>query len=120
MLRLVIVAAMLAGCATANRHVGRAALVTSTLTLVCDEMQTMRVAATNWTDRHEAGPLGMLSEHPSVGTVGAYFVGAVVLNAAAWVLTPERYRAPLPVAVTVMQTREIIGNARPGIGVCGF
>jgi hypothetical protein len=113
---------LLAGCSGAfgatNRHVSRAALATSTLTLVCDGMQTLRMSQQGWAGHMENNPV--MGERPTAAIVGAYFVGVVALNATAWLLTPERYRAPLPVAVTAAQTLQIQRNASAGTGVCGF
>lgn len=115
------------GCAGSfgkvNRHVGRAALVTSTLTLICDGMQTLNMAGRDWKGadglgKHENNPI--MGEAPSVAVVSVYFVSAIVLNATAWAMTPERYRAPLPVAVTAAQTRQVVRNAEVGTGICGF
>jgi hypothetical protein len=120
MVALVILAA---GCATANRHIGRAALVTSTLTLVCDGMQTMKMAGNGWTGPRGPGYTEMnpiMGERPSTGVVGAYFVGAVVLNGLAWVVTPEKYRAAAPVALTAWQVDTIASNVRSDTGICGF
>lgn len=123
---IAVILVVATGCAGSfgkvNRHVGRAALITSTLTLICDGMQTLRMAGEGWTNRRwEGGPLGaMAGIHPTVAEVGIYFVGAVVINAAAWVVTPERYRSPLPVAVTAVQTKQVIENASRDTGVCGI
>lgn len=125
---VLVVAVMSSGCAGSwgkiNRHVGEAALATSTLALVCDGMQTMRMAGESWTDpadgrgHYEANPI--MGEHPSVPMVGAYFVGAIAINALAWVVTPERYRAPLPVAVTAVQAWQVADNTGHRAGICGF
>ncbi len=106
------------GCAATNRHIGRVALITSTLTLVCDGMQTMRSAGEGWDGKIEGNPI--MGDRPSVAVVGTYFVAVVALNAAAWVLTPERYRAPLPVVVTAAQAHQIAHNARNHTGLCGM
>lgn len=119
---LVVVSACASG-SRVNRAVGRAALVTSTLALVCDGMQTVSMAGRGWPvidgrQKVEGNPI--MGERPSVAVVGGYFVGAILLNAAAWVVTPERFRAPLPAAVTAVQAGQIAANSSGAAGVCGF
>lgn len=124
---IAVILVVATGCAGSfgkvNRHVGRAALITSTLTLICDGMQTLNMAGRDWRgadgiSKREGNPI--MGETPSVAVVGSYFVSVIVLNAAAWAVTPERYRSPLPIVITAAQTRQIARNSELGTGICGF
>jgi hypothetical protein len=114
---------LMAGCASIRvEHVNNAALVTSTLALICDGMQTLSTAGNGWTLRDgsaavEGNPI--MGDRPSVAVVGGYFIGAIAINAIAWAVTPRRDRAPLPVVVTAVQARQIVDNSSRA-GVCGI
>ncbi len=108
------VAVMLGGCVHANS----AALAVSTAALVCDGMQTLRMAGEGWTRTSEANPV--MGPAPGVSEVGAYFVGAVVINAAVWVAMPKRWRTVVPMAVTAVQIDVIRNNIGQGTGMCGL
>jgi hypothetical protein len=113
---ILAVVMLVSGCA--NVHVNRATLIASSLALACDGLQTIRMADTGWTTTYEMNPL--LGETPDGGVVGAYFTTAIALNAALWLVMPERYRSVAPVAITAMQATLIRDNMRVGTGLCGF
>lgn len=106
------------GCTAGNR----AALIASTAMLACDWGQTRRAEAEGW----GSGP-GQLQERnpimgssPSATRIDNYFVAAAALNTLLWLVTPQRYRAAAPVAVTMWEARTVAVNARQGMGVCGL
>lgn len=83
----------------------------------------MNMAGQEWPDfighRHEeTNPL--MGKRPTPGIVASYFLTATVLNWAAWVVTPERYRAILPSALTATEAYQIFTNTGNGTGLCGF
>ena len=122
-MRLVLFVAMIflsGACSPAmTRRMNAVALITSTALLACDAGQTMRVAHADWSGgRTEANPL--MGATPGEAMVAGYFVGAITLNGLAWLLTPERYRAALPVAITAVQADTVALNYRDGLGPCGI
>ena len=129
-----LVAAMLAGCATANRHLGRAALVASTAALACDWGQTRSQASAGWIRRRANGEEWSTSErnpilgqHPGTGAVDAYFVTSAFLNLMIWAALPERYRWAGPTAVMIIEAPTVVGNltttsnmSTSNSGACGL
>lgn len=116
MLRVAVV--MLIGCA--NVHVNRIAIATSTLAIACDWGQTRQSASRyqnmpNWT-AYEANPI--LGGHPTTTDVDLYFLSAVALNAAAWLLLPSKYRSIVGI-VAVTETVQAIDNL-PVATLCGM
>lgn len=116
---------ILAACT--NVHVNRAALIASTAALSCDWAQTHAAADRGWQRRTESGQLMIQQEdnpligpHPSTGEVGAYFLGAIALNAAAWVFLPRRWSTAVFAGVVAAQATSIVTNSGVGLGVCGM
>jgi hypothetical protein len=112
---------VVSGCGGQFRveHISKAALVTSTMLLLCDSMQTLKIAGQGWPDgRHEENPI--IGKKPSAGVVFGYSASVIALNWLAWVITPKRYRWILPSTLTVTQARQIHTNERHGTGWCGF
>lgn len=115
MMRIAMVAVMMAGCASSG--FSQTTLATSTALLVCDGMDTVHAAGTGWMDGHEGNPI--MGSHPSVTVVGAYFLGVIATNTALWEIIPDRYRWIIPSMVSAVQVNTIVGNA-PYTGVCGM
>jgi hypothetical protein len=113
---LTILTMLSIGCA--NIHVNRAILVASTLALACDAGQTMRAARGGWNGQTEGNPV--MGERPDQALVAGYFVGAIAVNAIAWLATPERYKSIAPLAVIAVQEQAIDGNIKTGLGICGI
>lgn len=116
---LLLVVMLATGCV----HADRVAIVASSAAIICDGMQTLRMAGQNWVDdsqdHWEQNPL--MGRKPSTTVVGAYFLGAFVINAALWVVTPPKYRAAAPLTITALETVTIVDNAsRNRTGVCGL
>lgn len=119
---LLLITMLLSGCVrTQNdlaRYVDTTLLVTSTTTIACDWGYTHKMADAGWGRYAEANPL--LGPRPSTGEVNAYFVSMIALNAIAWVLTPPKYRAIVPLVVTVRQSYAISNNTETVGGFCGY
>lgn len=111
-MRLVLAVVFLVGCA--NVHVNRAALFVSTASLACDWAQTRSAVADGW---NEQNPI--MGSHPSAGEINLYFATAAAINAAIWLVTPERYRVVPSAIVSASQAKSIALNASYGAGVCG-
>lgn len=117
-MRTLAVAAAICGSACAHVDLDRAMLASSTATIACDWGYTHRAAERGWENHHESNPL--LGRTPSTAEVNAYFASMLVLNAAAWVLTPPKYRAVLPAVITAREIYSAVGNHEQVGGVCGF
>jgi hypothetical protein len=110
------------GCSSVSLN--RSALVASTASIACDWGQTRRIAAHGWRD--STGPVietnPILGVMPGVHAVDLYFVGAVAINAVAWLLAPPRYRSAAPIIATVVEVNTIASNTQKSdqAGICGL
>jgi hypothetical protein len=104
-------------------------LLTSTLLLCADWLQTREIAArpvivtrtvtgdsatTTYTERHELNPL--LGAHPSMGRVNTYFAVALALNTACLLVLPERERRAVAACVVTVEILAVGNNLCAGIG----
>lgn len=104
----------LVGCGAVNK----AALVTSTASLVCDWAQTRSAARTGWATTMEGNPI--MGPTPTTRTVDLYFAGTIAINTALWIAMPRRAKSIVPIAVTAAQVPTIAGNASTTRTICGF
>lgn len=112
MLRIAVIALLLtSGCT----HVNRATLLASSASLACDWAQTRSRAEVGWRGTFENNP--MLGAKPSVERVDFYFATAIAANVGIWILMPDRFKSVIPLGVTTVQTKTIIGNL-PQTGIC--
>ena len=112
-----IVLALVLSVGCANVHVNRATLIASTLALACDWAQTRAASSSGWVGFLESNPI--MGDRPSTGMVDMYFAGALIANASAWALMPQRFRSAIPVGVVAIQQDAIRSNAGYGMGWCG-
>ncbi len=121
MLRILLLV-MLVGCvhnqSDLAKYVDRTLLATSTTVIACDWGYTHRAAEGGWKGVREANP--MLGPTPTVGAVNTYFIGVIALNAAVWALTPEKFRAILPMGITARGVYSLTGNSDSVGGTCGY
>lgn len=99
-------------------HADRVALATSTATLACDWGYTYAAASDDWRLYDENNPI--MGREPTTTAVNVYFASALAINAVAWLLTPPKLRAALPMAVTAVQTYTIVDNGRVMGSTCGI
>ena len=89
---LLVVLALVSGCATSDRM----ALVASTAAIVCDMAQTAQGASEGWRYSTERNP--MLRD-AGVGRVLAYGAAVTVLHVAVWAVLPRGVRSVYASAV---------------------
>lgn len=115
--RLLLLVLVAGSVACGNVRVNRATLIASTAALVCDWGQTRGAASGGWRTGIEVNPI--MGPTPTVRSVDTYFMGAIMINAGLWLLTPERWRSAVPIAVTGVQVHTIAGNVSRGTtGLC--
>lgn len=121
-MKALICLALLSGCVRNQRELARyvdtSLLASSTASIACDWGYTHRAAEDGWRGMREANP--MLGSTPSTNEVSVYFISMLALNAAAWAMTPPKFRALAPLFVTTRQALAITNNNDSVGGVCGF
>jgi hypothetical protein len=108
------------GCSAGQwKHVDRAALVVSSLSLAADGAQTMSAALTRH-DVYESNPI--MGPRPSPGVVAGYFAAVISVNVLLWAVLPAKWRSVVPLGVTTAQTWQVRENLRTtcvfGVGSC--
>lgn len=106
-MRAALLALLTTGCA--NAYVNSGALAASTLAVACDWGQTRWAASRGWTGgRWEGNPI--MGPRPSASTVDMYFAFTALMNAAIWLVAPERARVVMPSAVVIAEGEQIREN----------
>lgn len=115
---LAVTVVMLAGCSGSFdqgvRRAGYAALAASTIALACDGIQTMNRPP----GIREMNPV--LGRDPSNTAVIGYSLTAIVVNAAAWWLTPRDSKPVVPTAVFIGEMWVVTENTIMGASPCGL
>lgn len=109
------------GCSAGQwRHVDRAVLALSTVSLIADGAQTMSASLTRHDAVYERNPI--MGSRPSPAMVGGYFSAVISINALLWLVLPEKWRSAVPLGVSIAQTRQVRENLRTtcvlGVGTC--
>lgn len=118
---LVVAMAASSACSPATwKHVDRTTLAVSTAALLCDGAQTMRASMYGRSDAWEVNPI--MGGRPSTSGVMTYFMGAIALNAIAWIVTPDGYRSAVPLGVVGLEAKAVMHNGSQGTGTgwCGI
>jgi len=85
------------------------------LSIITDWGQTRYIAHHPQEYRESFNPV--LGEHPSIGRVDAWFVGALVVNNGVMIALPKKYRPYYAGAVTAVETHFVISNNHIGIKI---